>query len=276
MFDLHIHTNHSDGVFSPAAIVAMAKTQGIETLAITDHDGTDGVAEAMTAGAALGIRVIPGIEISVINAGGNMHILGYNIDLANPAFKSAVETMRQRRADRNQRMLVAFKTLGIAMTEEEVRLFCYTDYMGKPQMAQVLKAKGLVADVREAFKSEQFFRSDVLRQIRREKVSPAEGIGIIRVAGGVAVLAHPKTLRLGLSDLDLKLKELVGYGLGGLECYHSEHSPEEIQNYLGLAKKYGLIVTLGSDFHGGDIKPDVKLGLGLNENLKPYTIDLPF
>jgi hypothetical protein len=107
-------------------------------------------------------------------------------------------------------------------------------------------------------------------------VSPAEGIGIIRVAGGVAVLAHPKTLRLGLSDLDLKLKELVGYGLGGLECYHSEHSPEEIQNYLGLAKKYGLIVTLGSDFHGGDIKPDVKLGLGLNENLKPYTIDLPF
>ena len=268
MIDLHVHTYYSDGTNSPEAVVRLAREIGVDTIAITDHDGIGGIPEAMAAGRKYGVTVIPGIEISVTNIGGNMHILGYGMNLEHEGFKAAVDTMLLNRADRNERLMTAFREMGIEISNADIKKYALMDYVGKPQMALVLKERGLIKDVKEAFASEKFFKSETMRKIKRMKFNPAEGIGIILAAGGIPVLAHPYTLKLSIEDLDQKIKELVGYGLKGLECYYSDHSPEMIQDYLGLADRYNLIKTLGSDFHGKEIDPEIMIGLGRNENLK--------
>ncbi len=274
MMDLHIHSYYSDGTDSPESVVSQAKAIGLSTMAITDHDGVDGISEALAAGEKLGISIIPGIEISVTNEGGNMHILGYRMDLENEDFQRSVETMRRNRADRNRRLIKAFEEIGITITEAEVRAFAKSDYIGKPQMALVLKSRGYIREVREAFDGEGFFRAEPLRQIRRVKYSPEEGIKIILAAGGIPVLAHPYTLKLSKESLERKVIQLAGYGLKGVECYYSQHDPLMTSEYLKLAKKHGLIVTVGSDYHGREIDPDIKIGQGRNGNLEHVKIKL--
>lgn len=276
MIDLHVHTFYSDGTNSPEAVVRLAKKTGVETIAITDHDGTDGIPEAMAAGKKYGVSVIPGIEISVTNEGGNMHILGYKMNLENEGFKTAVGTMRRNRAERNERLLAAFGDMGITITEENIKKYAPMDYAGKPQMALVLVEQGYIENVREAFTSDKFFRSEAMSRIKKVKVSPKEAIKLILASGGLPVLAHPYTLKLSKEKLNEKIRELSGFGLKGLECYYSDHSPEMTLECACLAHKYGLITTIGSDFHGKEIDPNIEIGLGRNGNLKNYNKELPF
>ncbi len=276
MIDLHVHTYYSDGTNSPETVVRLAREIGVDTIAITDHDGISGIPEAMAAGRKYGVTVIPGIEISVTNQGGNMHVLGYRLNLADEGFKAAVETMISNRTDRNERLMAAFGEMGIDISEADIKKYAIMDYVGKPQMALALKERGFIRDVKEAFSSENFFKSGTVGKIKRVKFSPEEGIGIILAAGGIPVLAHPCTLNLSPENLDQKIKELTEYGLKGLECYYSNHSSEMTKDYLGLADRYGLMTTLGSDFHGNEIDPEIMIGLGRNGNLKGYKKELPF
>jgi predicted metal-dependent phosphoesterase TrpH len=279
MMDLHVHTYYSDGIYSPTEVVKRAKANRVSLIAITDHDGTDGIEEALMAGKKYNVKVIPGIEISVSNKGGNMHILGYEIDIYNQDFKRAVETMRKHRADRNEAFYKAFAELGIIITPEEIKEFAFADYIGKPQFARVLLKRGLISNTREAFDGEKFFKAEVLRKVPRIKPSPEEGIGIILAAGGIPVLAHPSTLNLDADQLGLKLAELKGYGLMGIECYYSKHEPAETAGYKALANQYQLKITAGSDFHG-DILEDpnrtVQIGSGIKSNLNISEKEYPF
>ncbi len=276
MIDLHVHTYYSDGTRSPEEVVRQAKDSGVAVIAITDHDGTDGIPEAMEAGEKYGVRVIPGIEISVSNKGGDMHILGYNIDIRNPEFMAAVDEIKSNRDERNKGLFQAFQEIGIPITEEEIREASFTDYIGKPQFAMILKKRGLVDSTSEAFASEKFFKSEALRKVPRKKPTPEEGIKIILSAGGIPVLAHPYTLRLSLEQLDEKLTELEGYGLMGMECYYSGHDPEQTENCLILARQHGLMITAGSDYHGEELDQDLKIGTGRHKNLSISKKDLPF
>jgi len=276
MMDLHVHTYYSDGTKSPEEVVRLASESGVAIIAITDHDGTDGIPEAIEAGKKYGVRVIPGIEISVSNPGGDMHILGYNIDIYNKRFIAEVEIMRKHRAERNEAMFKAFAEIGIEITEEEIREFAYTDYIGKPQFARVLIKRGLVENAEQAFASERFFRAPEIRRIPRKKPTPEEGIRMILEAGGIPVLAHPSTLRLTPEELDARLDELESYGLMGMECYYSGHDEKQTEDFVRIARKHGLMITAGSDYHGEELGSNIEIGMGRGKNLGVSKKELPF
>lgn len=269
MIDLHLHTYYSDGTMSPEELVRYAKESGAETIAITDHDGMGGLGEGMEAGKRLGVQVIPGIELSTEDDEGiYMHILGYCFDLNNEALKKEVEWIRKKRVERNENLLAALREIGCKLSKEDLQLREGQDYVGKPTFALALARKGYVASPKEAFKEGRFMRSDVVRRVHREKISARKAINLIRDAGGIPVLAHPMKIshliRQGGEDfferLDRQLVKLKSWGLGGMECYYSGHQPEETEQLVCMAKKHGLIITAGSDFHGIELDKSIAIG----------------
>ena len=259
MIDLHLHTYYSDGTMSPEELVIYAKENGVETIAITDHDGIGGLAEGLEAGKRLGVHVIPGIELSTEDDEGiYMHILGYCFDRDNAALKKEVELIRRKRAERNEKLLAALHEIGCKLSKEDLQLREGQDYVGKPTFALALMRKGYVASPKEAFKEGRFMRSDVVRRVHREKISAGKAIKLLREAGGIPVLAHPMKIShlvRGKDEdffekLDRQLVKLKSWGLAGMECYYSSHLPEDTARLVRMAKEQGLIVTAGSDFHG--------------------------
>ncbi len=276
MIDLHLHTYYSDGTMSPEELVLFAKKRGVETIAITDHDGIGGLAEAAEAGARLGVRVIPGIELSTEDEEGvYMHILGYCFDRKNRELKREVEWIRRRRAERNEKLLAALHQIGCKLTREDLQLREGQDYVGKPTFALALMRKGYVSSTKEAFGEGRFMRSDVVRRVHREKIPARRAIDLIRGASGFPVLAHPmKISHLTKTKgedfflrLDRQLEKLKGWGLAGMECYYSSHSPQETKRLVEMAKAHDLIVTAGSDFHGVEFDKSITIGgFAVDEN----------
>lgn len=269
MIDLHLHTYYSDGTLSPEELIILAKNRGVETIAITDHDGMGGLAEGIEAGKRRGVHVIPGIELSTEDeAGIYMHILGYCFDRENEALIQEVEMIRRKRAERNEKLFAALSEIGCSLTREDLRLREEQDYIGKPTFALALVKKGYVSSAKEAFLDGRYLRSDAVRSIHREKISAKRAIELICDAGGIPVLAHPmKISHLIKSDhedffcrLDEQLEKLKSWGLQGMECYYSGHQPEEIRKLYKLAGKHALIVTAGSDFHGEEFDRTLKIG----------------
>mgnify|MGYP001068202664 CR=1 FL=1 len=269
MIDLHLHTYYSDGTMSPVELVLFARERGLDTIAITDHDGIGGLTEGMEAGERLGVRVIPGIELSTEDEEGvYMHILGYCFDRENPDLRSEVEMIRRKRAERNEKLLAALHQIGCKLTKEDLQLREGQDYVGKPTFALALMRKGYVASPKEAFKEGRFMRSDVVRSVHREKISARKAIELIRNAGGTSVLAHPmKISHLTKSSgedffqrLESQLEKLKSWGLAGMECYYSSHSLEETKRLVEMAEKLKLIVTAGSDFHGPEFDNSITIG----------------
>lgn len=267
--DLHLHTYYSDGTMSPGELVAHAKENEIETIAITDHDGMGGLTEGTEAGKRLGVQVIPGIELSTEDEEGvYMHILGYCFDWDNDALKREIELIRRKRAERNEKLLAALREIGCKLTKEDLQLREGQDYVGKPTFALALARKGYVSSPREAFKEGRFMRHDLVRSVHREKISAKRAIELISGAGGVSVLAHPMKishLTNAAGDdffeaLDKQLAKLKSWGLAGMECYYSSHLPGEIRQLVLLAKKHCLIVTAGSDFHGTEFDKSITIG----------------
>lgn len=258
MIDLHLHTYYSDGTMSPEELVILAKKSGVETIAITDHDGMGGLDAGIKAGEQYGVRVFPGIELSTEDEEGiYMHILGYCFDWKNPDLNQEVEVIRKKRVDRNVKLLDALREIGCKLTEEDLRLRSGQDYVGKPTFAIALMKKGYISTPKEAFKEGRFMRSDAVRRVHREKISAERAIGLIKQAGGIPVLAHPmKISHLVKMDgedffdkLEKQLIKLKDWGLGGMECYYSSHLPKDTSKLVKLAQKYDLIITAGSDFH---------------------------
>ena len=260
--DYHIHSWYSDGTMKPTALVRQYFEAGYDIISITDHDGIGGVQEAMIAGETLKITVIPGIELAAAHNGTEIHLLGYKFDPENPALLARLEEIRTWRQERNEKMLAQLQKMGYDLTWEDLKQNPGQTYIGKPNFARALAAKGYIAKPSEAFEPGKYLESPEVKKIVRKKISSAEAIRLLKEAGGMAVLAHPMKIR-GLGDrgsdlfwehLDLMLRELKKLGLAGMECFHPSHSEEESLRLVDFAGKYHLHITEGSDFHGDDVE----------------------
>ncbi|MEK7761086.1 MAG: PHP domain-containing protein, partial [Nitrospirota bacterium] len=257
--DLHLHTTHSDGSQTPAEVIRLAHEAGVSALAITDHDITTGLPEAIAAGQELGIEIIPGIEISSRHGESELHVLGYFIKWQDAKLNACLMTLRESRHRRNPKIIELLQAAGIDITYDEVRAVAGSDSVGRPHIARVLMDKNVVTTAKEAF--DRFLAEGKAAYVPRDLPAPVDAIRWIKDAGGLAVLAHPtwvKTTEGTLTDLARQLKE---QGLDGVEVHYSTHTPRQTRTYLSLAKQLGLLVTGGSDFHGMT-KPDVEVGIG--------------
>lgn len=259
LIDLHVHTTASDGTMTPRELVFYAAAKGLKAVAVTDHDTVDGVAEALDAGKEAGIKVVPGVEIGV-DYPGEMHILGYFIDYKNPRLVEGLEKLRLFRENRNPQMVEKLREIGFDITMEEINDAAGGNIIGRPHFASVLVRKGYVKDNKEAF--ELYLAAGKPAYVKKDRLTPKEGIELITGAGGIPVLAHPKYLRVDEGrELGHLINELKQYGLQGIEVYYSEHSIEETERFYRLAVANNLIITGGTDFHGTN-KADIEIGIG--------------
>lgn len=259
LIDLHVHTTASDGTMTPRDLVLYAASKGLKAVAVTDHDTVGGVAEALEAGKEAGLKVVPGVEISV-DYPGEMHILGYFIDYKDPRLTEGLDRLRQFRENRNPLIVEKLRELGFDITMQEVINAAGGNIVGRPHFAAVMVRKGHVKDTKEAF--ENYLAAGKPAYVKKDRLTPREGIELITGAGGVPVLAHPKYLRFEEGrDLVNLIGELKELGLRGLEVYYSEHSTDETERFHRLAVVNDLIITGGTDFHGTN-KADIEIGIG--------------
>ena len=269
--DLHMHTVHSDGTFTPTQLIELAKRQGLSCVALTDHDTLSGVEEAQATGSRIGVEVIAGIEISAICDPGTMHILGYFIDPQSKKLQQKLEEIQDARRQRNPMIIEKLRASRVDITLEEVEQESGGGQIGRPHFARVLVRKGYVKNFEEAF--DKYLAKGTLAYVDKRKFTSRDSIQMITEAGGVASLAHPITLKLGGKAFEQKLDQLKSEGLKGLEVYSSCQNTEEAAQYKKTADRLGLFVTGGSDFHGAN-KPDISLGWMGDGALIPYeTID---
>lgn len=246
--DLHSHTTASDGTQSPRANVQMAVQADLGAIAITDHDTISGVAEALAAGVELGIVVVPGVEISTVAGGQDIHILGYFIDTTDETFLGRLASLRDTRDTRNEMIIAKLQELGIDITMDEVmggvaNVKRKGDTVGRPHIAAVLLNKGYVTSITEAF--DRYLATGAAAYANPPRIEPATAIAWIHDAGGSAVLAHP-----GIYHDDALVEAITMQGIDGIEVYHADHSLEDEERYRLLAQRKGLLMTAGSDFHG--------------------------
>jgi predicted metal-dependent phosphoesterase TrpH len=266
MIDLHTHSTASDGTLTPAALVDLAAEKKLTAIALTDHDTVAGVPEAVAHGAGKGIEIIPGVEIGVRwDRGGAMHLLGYYIRSDEAQLRERLGGLRLQRRQRAQRMVALLNELGVEMSFSRVEQMAMGESIGRPHVARALLQAGAVRNPEEAFR--RYLSSGRPAYVQRELPSPQEGIAWLKAAGGVAVLAHPSTLRLGRKELGRCVEELKGHGLEGIEVFWSGHNRAQQESYRALAQRLGLLVTGGSDFHGAT-KSDIELGTGLKGNVR--------
>ena len=268
--DLHLHTTASDGVLSPSRIVRYAKEQGLQAIAITDHDTIDGNGEALGEGARLGLEVIPGVEISAQFDLGSMHILGFFIDIGNTTLKERLSLLQETRAQRNPKMVEKLRKLGVDLTYDEILHASGGGQVGRPHFAQVLLTKGYVTTGQEAF--DRYLGKGAPAYVDKFRFDPEEGLGLIREAHGIPVLAHPFTLHIpSARQLNALIAELTRSGLMGIEVYYPEHTDDQISLYKDLAERHGLLVTGGSDYHG--IEADrAEIGIGWGDIKLSYSM----
>lgn len=249
--DLHVHTTASDGQLSPTAVVHQALEQGLVAIAITDHDTTEGIEEALEAARGTVLEVIPGVEISTDIPQTEVHILGYYVAHRDAVLRSKLALFRDSRLNRAQRMVSKLARMGMPLEWERVQQIAAGGAIGRPHIARALLEKGYVSSIGEAF--DLYIGRNGPAYVERFKLSPAEAVQVILSARGLPVLAHP----LQVSYL---VPDLVKQGLLGLEAYYTGYTTEETRFLLDLAAKYGLLVTGGSDFHGEEGWPENKLG----------------
>lgn len=254
--DLHTHSTASDGLLSPARLVVTAREHGVGTLALTDHDTTAGVDEALREGARIHIDVIPGVEINTDVDEYEVHVLGYYVDYARADFQAFLGRMRAGRIDRARAMVERLAALGAPVEWARVQAIAAGASVGRPHVARALIEARRVGTVQEAF--ERFLGRHAPAYVPRLKVTPGEAVEAIRAAGGVPVLAHPGWASSGPA-IDL-VPRLVAHGLAGIEAYYPDHTAEMTTAYIAVAQQYHLIVTGGTDFHGGGLATRVPPG----------------
>ena len=250
--DLHTHSTASDGQYAPAELAKLVKECGVQVWALTDHDNLDGLDEASTAGEALDLRVVRGVELSSEDYR-NLHILGYNFSV--PMLQDWIESLKKGRDDRKYRIRDYLRTKGLEIPLDEVDQEAAGGSVGRPHFAKVMLRHGYVATRREAF--DRYLDTPEFQQIEKgTKPSAQECVERIKTAGGKVSLAHPYQIALKNESLDVLVRRLADCGLDAIECYYPIHTTEQTAEYLALAKKYGLHITGGSDFHGEKNKPD--------------------
>ncbi|MCB9131003.1 MAG: PHP domain-containing protein [Anaerolineales bacterium] len=251
--DLHCHTTASDGLLSPTRLVESAAEVSLQTIAVTDHDSTEGLAEAIEAGARLGIEIIPGVELSCDVPAGELHMLGYFMDYHAPGFQAELQRLREGRIGRAEGMARRLTDLGYPVSFERIQELAGDGAIGRPHVAQALIEAGHVRSKAEAF--DRFIGRTGPAYVERAKLSPVEACQLIRSVGGLPVFAHPLIVLMSGRALeplpvDESLPDLVAAGLAGLEVYYPYYTPVHIDRLLALARRYNLLTTGGSDFHG--------------------------
>ncbi|QAT42048.1 PHP domain-containing protein [Aminipila luticellarii] len=266
--DYHLHTYYSDGSMSPTEMVKRAKDLEYTEIAITDHDGIDGVREAQIAGDALEVNVLSGIELAAelktekFKEAVPVHILGYRMDIKNKELNAELEKIKEKRKIRNEKLLAVLKEMGYELSEEDFPTEDDREYIGKPLIARAMVKRGYIDHVKEAFEPGRLLEAPAAKAVKKEKISAERAIALIKGAGGIAVLAHPMKIKeLGTrgsqefyEKLDALTREMKKMGLKGIECFHPAHTKEESLYLVGLAEKYHLHITEGSDYHGPDFE----------------------
>jgi len=252
--DLHVHTTASDGLVSPRDVVAAALDLGLRVISVTDHDSVEGVAEALEAARGTSLEVIPGVELSVLGEdGSDTHLLGYFIDHHDADLLGALERLREARLDRANAMVAALSEAGHAIDIEGVLEHAGNGAVGRVHVARALVNAGAVDTVEEAFA--RFIGRGGPFYVAKASLSAFEALALIHRAGGVVVLAHP-----GVSG-EGPLVPLVDAGLDGIEVYHAEHTAPQRAHFAAVARRFGLVATGGSDFHGPGMR-SAALGSG--------------
>ncbi len=259
--DLHVHTTASDGTLSPGAAVRAALASGVSTLGIADHDTTDGISEAQDVARAVGIVLVPGVELSVGQGEREIHVLGYFVDPNEPGIQVALAKLREARDLRNDRIIERLRQLGAPISRERVQEIAgrgspgglRAGSLGRPHIAKALVEAGHVSSEGEAFG--RYLARGKPGYVGRERLSPAEADEAIKRASGIPVLAHPA--KLGARRL---IEDLLDQGMEGVEVYHSDHTDGQTEMLLEIAKRRGLLVTGGSDSHGPHSDRPIEIG----------------
>lgn len=265
--DLHTHSVYSDGCNTPEEILNMAISKGVTTLAITDHDFIEGSKELVRINQGR-IDIYSGVELTIKSDTGRMHLLGYNIDLDNPQLN---KVLLKQREDGIYNVLLYIEVLkkdfNLFIPNEEIdKMLSIKGNVGRPQLAILLVKLGYCKDVEEAFQKYLIYAYEKVRKIKKG-ITEEEGIELIKNANGVPILAHPNSLKKSYKELKEKIIYLKSVGLQGLETTHPNLNMEERYIYSEFAKELNLLESGGSDFHGIEVKPDVELGRGRNNNI---------
>ena len=241
--DLHLHTNFSDGTYSPEELVAQAQRFRLRAIALTDHDSVEGCVRAGQACAAAGVEFIPGTELTAEHEGNEIHLLGYFIDTANPRLLVQIGRFQAVRQNRIREIVTRLNQLKVPLVAEKVFALANCRSPGRPHVARALVEARLCGTLDEAF--ERFLKKNRPAWVPKFKMGAGDAIELIHQAGGVAVLAHP-----GLNRTDAVIPDIVEAGLDGIECFHTKHSTATAEHYLEIADRFHLLVTGGSDCHG--------------------------
>ncbi len=268
--DYHIHSCYSDGTMTPVELVRKYKDAEYDIISITDHDGIGGLKEASIAAEALKIKFVPGVEISTQHEfegeGENgpetikigIHMLGYDFDPEDETLRSTLEEFKEYRKERNALLGKKLHEMGYDIDMKELESRSAGGYVGKPNIARQMVAKGYIKDFAEAFEPGKLLESPEIKSLHKKKIYSIDAINLISNAGGMAVIAHPAKIR-GMGErgsgifwrnMETLIAGLKKAGLKGVECYHPSHSQEERWKLFKLASKYHLHITEGSDFHG--------------------------
>ncbi len=243
--DFHCHSTASDGAHAPAYVVELAYGQGVRVLALTDHDSTEGVAEARRAAEKFpDLTLVPGVEFGTDIPGGEVHVLGYYLFPEDHELQSTLQRLREGRRGRGERMVAKLQALGLNVTWEQVQRHAGDASVGRPHVAAALVESGAVENVKEAF--DKYIGRNGPAYAEREKMTPAEAVATIVRLGGVPCLAHPADLE-GFDDL---LTELKAAGLAAMEVFYKDYDPETVERLHEAAQRYDLVPLGGSDYHG--------------------------
>ena len=267
--DLHTHSVCSDGAQNPADVVKTAKAAGLAAIALSDHDCITGVQEAIDTGNALGVEVIPTVELSA-PSDTELHILGYFIDIHNKKLQDAMAYALQVRDERQEETCRKLNEQGFAITMDELR----AEANGNPVLcrahfAQIMVRKGYAESVKDAFS--RYLSVGCYAYSNRQALTAQEAVSLIREAGGIAVAAHLHLIKKPDDPLKEYLKSLIPYGLDGVEGYYTDYTPDMEVRYRAMAKELGLVISGGTDYHGAN-KPHIAIGKGRGELEIPYSV----
>lgn len=267
--DLHTHSTESDGTLTPQELMSHAKETGLSAIALTDHDSIDGIAKARPAAEALGLELVPGVELSTDYNGKEVHILGYYINEKDPAFLARLKDFVDGRDKRNEKMTALLRAEGFDITMEGLYAENPDSVITRAHFARYLVEHGFVKDRETVFA--KYLGDNCRCYVPREKITPFEAIRLIRLGGGLAFFAHPVLCHMNQDRLRAFIQELKDAGLTGMEAIYSMNTPEDETNMKKLAHEFDLLISGGSDFHGSN-KPHIHLGSGKGNLCIPYDI----
>lgn len=274
MIDLHTHSSASDGTYSPSELIQKAKQSGIEAIALTDHDNTDGIPEAQAKADAVGIELVHGVELSALPPkelpkGAELHILGFDIDIESEGLRNGLARVKAARIERVQTMVEKLGGMGMPITPEELKEYGGDGIVGRCHIAKAMTAMGYADSIGDAF--DRYLSAGRPAYVSNFVMDARAAIELILSAGGIPCCAHLHHLHLEGDELYAFLKKLKSFGLAAIEGYYPAYTKAMGEEYRGMAAALGLKLSGGTDFHGAN-RPDVSLGIGRGSMNVPYSV----